>query len=402
MQNKDTFYAALVKQYLLNELTVNQVSELFDWIEQEPDAYQRIMDSEEIRDLLETKGYETHLPSNISDSIRTRLIGSMQPTMQKAVHRIHFLKTAWFRSVAAAILILIIGSVAYLWKTQRQNAPLVTTNPAPMRNDVAAPQMSRAMIILGNGKNIVLDSAAKGLLAMQGSVQLRKQENGSVVYSGNTEKPEYNTLMNPRGSKPVSLLLADGSKVWLNAESSVRYPTAFSGGAREVEITGEAYFEIAHDPAKPFIVTKGITSITVLGTHFNVNAFDDEETIKVTLLEGSVKVSSVKTKNSKTIKPGEQVIVSRDAQLQTQQAVDLDEVMAWKNGMFSMHKADVGAIMRQVARWYDVEVSYEKGIPKGTISGEVPKNLSLSEVLKVYQYSGVHFSIEGKKIIVKP
>ena len=216
------------------------------------------------------------------------------------------------------------------------------------------------------------------------------------------------------------MVLADGSKVWLNAASSLRFPTAFSGPERRIEFSGEGYFEVEENAAKPFIVSsipatagngRGV-EIKVLGTHFNVNSYDDEASIKVSLLKGSVQVAQVnkdditaralKNSNAKILKPGEQAEISDSKLLQVKDDVDMDEVMAWKNGFFSFNNADLQSVMRQLTRWYDVEVVYEGNIPKRQFEGKMQRNLNLSEVLKIIETNNVHFKIKGKKIVVNP
>jgi ferric-dicitrate binding protein FerR (iron transport regulator) len=240
-----------------------------------------------------------------------------------------------------------------------------------------------------------------GTLAVQNEVQVMKTAEGKVVYTGATTKGElvYNTLFNPRGSKVVDMQLSDGSHVWLNAGSSLTYPVAFVGNERKVTIKGEAYFEVAHDDSKPFVVSKDDVSVTVLGTHFNVNAYDDEDALKVTLLEGSVRVAS--NGNLKVIKPGEQAIAA-SGKLQVASDVDLNEVMAWKNGIFKFKDATIESVMRQIARWYDVEVSYEGKVTNHFIA-TIPRNVSAANAFKILeQTGGVNFKIEGNKVMVTP
>jgi ferric-dicitrate binding protein FerR (iron transport regulator) len=234
-----------------------------------------------------------------------------------------------------------------------------------------------------------------------------KLANGEIAYKGNSENIEYNTLSNPRGSKVISLILADGSKIWLNAGSTLKYPTAFAGNERKVEVTGEAYFEVAHvsslggrpGTAMPFIVTKGETSVRVLGTHFNVSAYDDEKSLDVTLLEGSVKVSN--GDENVLIAPGQQAAL-QDSRLTIHNNVDIEEVMAWKNGLFSYKGADVETIMRQVSRWYNVDVVFEEPVTE-KFYAQVSRNTNVSKLLKMLEATrAVHFSINGKTIAVRP
>lgn len=308
-----------------------------------------------------------------------------------------------WRMVAAASVIAIVSTLIYITVNRSQG----TGSPvAEILTDIKAPESSRAVITLANGKRIYLDSADTGTLVTQQNMHVIKNEKGEVVYqrSDNTPQREiaYNSLFNPRGSRVITLALSDGTKVWLNSESSLRYPAAFTGRTREVEITGEAYFEVAHDAAKPFYVKKGDVNVRVLGTHFNVNAYEDEESLKVTLLEGSVSVQHTTGNNKQSLimKPGQQTSVS-NGRLAVINGLDLDEVMAWKEGQFIYTNADIPTIMRQIARWYDVEVVYQDRIAdKYTVN--VSRDVPVSKLFHFIETSGgVRFKIEGKKVIVK-
>jgi len=206
--------------------------------------------------------------------------------------------------------------------------------------------------------------------------------------------------MTTTNGKQYQLQLSDGSKIWLNAASSVTYPTAFTGNERKITITGEAYFEIAHDAKKPFTVSAHGMDVEVLGTHFNVNAYDDEENTSTTLLEGSVKIKNRQATTLLT--PGQQLQLNKDGKINLVRDADVQEAVAWKDGLFIMKKAAIPSIMRQIARWYDVEVAYSNGVPAGRISGDIPRNMNLSKVLEVMELSGVHFMITGKKVLVTP
>jgi ferric-dicitrate binding protein FerR (iron transport regulator) len=205
-------------------------------------------------------------------------------------------------------------------------------------------------------------------------------------------------MTTPRGGE-YQLTLPDGSHVWLNAESSITYPTAFNDNERKVSITGEAYFEVAKDKTKPFKVGIGIATIEVLGTHFNVNTYKEEPTNNVTLLEGSVRIKSVHT--SLVLKPGQQGQLS-DRGLSLTANPDLEQVMAWKNGMFLMSNTDLSAIMRQVSRWYDVDVFFETNPTHEKFGGGISRNLPLSEILDLLKNAGVSFRLDGRKLYVRP
>lgn len=305
----------------------------------------------------------------------------------------------WQKIAIAASVIVVLAVGGYLLLNKNDDKPGIAEVSEEI--DVKSPAINRAMIKLADGRVVYLDSAANGQLAVQDNVKLIKLANGKISYqsavgSGQPTELIYNTLTNPRGSKVIDMALADGSHVWLNAGSSVTYPIAFTGNERKVSITGEAYFEVAHDKTKPFYVTKGNMQVQVLGTRFNVNAYDDEQEIKVTLLEGAVKVH--KGDQIGLLKPGEQAQVAGD--INVIKGVDLENVMAWKNGLFDCNGLDLATILRQAARWYDVEVVYQSKPTTEIYMGSIPRNVKLSELLKILQLSGVKFSIEGQKLIV--
>jgi transmembrane sensor len=331
------------------------------------------------------------------------------------VRRMH--GTWW---AAAAILVCLSGAVFYLMN-KRASTDLAKADPI-IKNDVE-PGSNKAVLTLADGKTIVLDDAANGVVAQEGKAKVIKPGDGKLVYSSDNSNGEgplsYNTLATPRKGQ-YQLRLPDGTKVWLNAESSIHYPTGFRGKERRVQITGEAYFEVTHDKEMPFIVEKGDMQVEVLGTHFNVNAYNDESAIKTTLLEGKVKVRRkwavgngelAKGNGQKAmdkiqevvLKPGEQAIAEVHSPLTIRHSPDLEQVIAWKNGLFHFESADIRTIMRQLARWYDVEVVYEGATEKNDpLFVEISRNTRLSDVLKVLQESGsAKFSIQGRKIIVK-
>lgn len=264
-----------------------------------------------------------------------------------------------------------------------------------------APGGNKAILTLQDGSTIVLNDAENGTLATQGNTRVIKLANGQIAYneaSGPADKVLYNTMTTPRGGE-YKLTLPDGTNVWLNSASSINYPTAFVGKERKVSITGEAYFEVAKDKSKPFYVVAGNQSIEVLGTHFNVMAYSDEESIKTTLLEGSVKISE--HNNTSILKPGDQAVVASKGGI-TVKPANIDEAMAWKNGYFKFSRVDIKHIMRQISRWYDVEVAYEGDLPDDEFVGKIGRGENISQILHVLELEHVHFKIEGKKIIVLP
>lgn len=326
-----------------------------------------------------------------------------------------------FGRIAAAASVLLILTVAGWFMLNRSVKPGVTT-AAVMKNDVA-PGGNKALLTLADGSTIVLDNAANGVVAEEGNATVVKLKNGQLVYktdkdqaAGKQGEVAYNTLSTPKGGE-YKIVLPDGSEVWLNAQSSITYPTTFNAKERKVQVTGEAYFEVAKlvtvkdGKRVPFLVdiknkkTGGnMGQVQVLGTHFNINAYDDEKAVKTTLLEGKVKFvttanASTKDTASAILSPGEQAVVRGDVQVKK---VDVNNVMAWKNGVFHFENADVQTVMRQLSRWYDVEVVYKRDIEKDDpLFFEVKRNTNLSDVLKVLnEANGAKFSIEDKKIIV--
>lgn len=301
--------------------------------------------------------------------------------------------------MAAATLLLMIGT-AYLLLKPRQ-APTVAK---VIINDVPAGK-NGAILTLANGSSIVLDSVGNGLVTVQGSSQV-VMNNGQLAY--HTLGPvksagvQYNKLSTPRG-RQFDLVLPDGTHVWLNAASSLRYPAEFNGSAREVDITGEVYFEVAaaYDQQQhklPFIVhVNNETSIQVLGTHFNVNAYTDEAQMKTTLLEGAVRIN-----NTVTLKPGQQAAITKGAIKVTDNA-NTAQAVAWKDGIFYFAgRTGVADVLRQLSRWYDVEVIYEHGIPAMVFTGKMQRDLSLSQALKGLADMGVNFRIEENRLYVNP
>ena len=318
------------------------------------------------------------------------------------VHRVHFLRrTRWW--AAAAIIVMLTGTAYWLLNKTPKQQLVAKVGPA---NDVQ-PGRQGALLTLANGRVVLLDSMGNGVVASEKGAEVVMKD-GELTYNAaiaHNVPITYNTISTPKG-RQFALQLPDGSKVWLNAASSLRYPVVFAGSERRVEITGEAYFEVAtlrlrSGQKMPFKVSiDNKTTVEVLGTHFNVNAYHDEGTIKTTLLEGAVKVSH--EKQTQLLKPGEQVSVSQSSQLSHPIPVQTDEVVAWKNGTFSFTNASLETVMRQLARWYNIEVEFVGEIPGGAFSGEIDRSLTLDQVLKGLTKTRVHYTIQKNKLLVQP
>jgi transmembrane sensor len=390
----------LIVKHLQGTLTPAEEAELTAWINADETnklIFDQVTDATFVREaMLKIRTYDRQ-------RIWERVRAQMQMTPEADI--IPMRRTSPWKKLAVAASI--IGAIAFAgyWLMKDKTTDNGPQTTVVQTNDVKAPDKNRAQIKLADGRIVYLDSAGNGELVNANGVVVKKTEDGKIVYekadgSSTTLTVSYNTLSNPRGSKVIDMTLSDGSRVWLNAGSSLTYPVAFIGKERKVSITGEAYFEIAHDKTKPFTVSKGEMKVEVLGTHFNVNAYDDEENIKVTLLEGSVKVSSVVSRQSSVLKPGQQAIAAVDGGLRTVDGIDLETVMSWKNGRFIFKSADIESIMREVARWYDVEIVYEEKVNQ-KFNGKIPRSMSAMNVFKVLEETGgVHFKIEGKKVVV--
>lgn len=392
----------LIVKSIRSELSVAEEMELKEWAQAKPGnrwLLDRMMD-ESLR-TQDIKNMATIDVAAAEEKIVTKLFRTQAPVYEMKSRK-NWLPhspslTLWWASAAAVIIIFAIG--AYLWTIQQKEKPSVTqTSPVPVQNDVAAPSVTRATITLSNGQKVFVDSATAGTIATEQGASIKKLGDGSIVYNAERANADmaYNTLVVPRGSQIASIVLSDGTKVFLNAASTLRYPVAFIGRERRVEVSGEAYFEVTNDASKPFIVSKDQTSVQVLGTRFNVNAYSEEQDIKITLLEGSVKVSNRKTAG--LLKPGQQARISEDIDVKE---VNVDEVMSWRDGIFLLDNMELQTLMRQVSRWYDVDVKYEGKKPSRKFGGGVSKDQPLSKILEMLRRYGIDFQVEGKTVIVK-
>lgn len=315
---------------------------------------------------------------------------------------------------AAAILLAIIGGWRLFFQPVSHNPARVASNHKTDKD--VRPGRDRALLTLPDGTRIDLDSARNGQIATQGAAVFSKSNGALSISFAGTGPITHQTgkepdpahpeaageafISTPRGGQ-YQLILPDGSKVWLNSASSLRFPTVFRGKQRSVELSGEGYFEIAKNASMPFFVKVNDMQVRVLGTHFNTMAYPDEKTINTTLLEGAVEVSSGDL--SKRLAPGQQAALNNAGhQLAVGQA-DIQKAVAWKNGLFEFDHTDLATIMRQLARWYDIEIVYQVTADKTPLGGSISKNLGLTEVLDLLEANGInHFKIEGKKVFVLP
>ncbi len=312
----------------------------------------------------------------------------------------------WLMPAAAAVLAVILGTYFLTGSSaSTKETPEAVTATTPPPQDLA-PGGDKALLTLEDGSVIVLDSTSNGVISLQDNIKVVKKANGQVVYEINgrqlsvADEPVYNTISTPRGGQ-YQVTLSDGTKVWLNAASSIRFPVVFTGDERKVEITGEAYLEVAKNIHLPFRAKAGGSEIEVLGTHFNVNAYDNETAIRTTLLEGRVKVHAP-DKTVKTLSPGQQSAIDRSGKVQVVNNADTEEAVAWINGRFQFNSTDIATILRQIERWYDVDVEY-RGTVSMRFTGQLNRSVFASKIFeKLALTDEVRFKIDGRKIIVSP
>ena len=387
----------LFNQYFKKTATEQEEQELFELL----GTY---ADEEELTSLLKNTwdGFENK--ETIFDPTKSgQILNHILQAKEEDIVAVPFVKhnLLWRKITAAAAILLlsIIGAFFYLNQTQKLFKKVVQKRP--LNNDIL-PGGNKAVLTLANGKTIVLDNAHTGLLAKQGNTNIAKTKDGQVIYKAphhlpNDQNIALNTISTPTGGQ-YQIVLTDGSKVWLNAASSLRFPAVFTGKKREVEITGEAYFEVAKNAAMPFVVKTGRSVIEVLGTHFNVMAYDNESVIKTTLLEGSVKVRSGNSVNF--LKPGQQALLNAQGQTRIIEDADVDDETAWKNGLFQFKDAGIETVMRQAERWYNVTTSYEGKIPVKQFTGRISRSVKISELLNMLKFFGVNFKMDGRNITV--
>lgn len=303
----------------------------------------------------------------------------------------------WWYAAAAAALVLFFG-VGYLF---RQDMHQGLANNKTVQQDVL-PGGNKAVLTLADGIKISLADAKKGTIAKQAGVKLEKTDDGQIIYTvtgdgASLTSTASNTIETPIGGQ-FQIHLPDGSKVWLNAASSLKYPVCFDGAReRKVALSGEAYFEVAKDKAKPFIVSTDNQTVKVLGTHFNINAYTDEASVKTTLLEGSVQVCSGEV--TEQIRPDQQAVLT-NKHLHII-AIDGQDAIAWKRGNFEFDNADIKTVMRQLSRWYDIQVVYQGEIPRIHYSGMLSRNNNISVILNMLKKTGkINFKIDSRTVTI--
>ena len=391
----------LIERYLSREISGEEKEVLDSWLHESPAHqafFESVTDKAKLQEKLQQFFVAKAMTTEARASANELVFGSQTP--------VRSLRSRWKQWAAVAAILILVTSGAYLWFNQREPLTVAQTGEKqkPASMDVA-PGKYKARLTLGDGSTITLDSAAAGKLAQQGNTEVLNKKGGLTYQPGTTagETTVYNTLTTAKG-EIYNLQLSDGSRIWLNSASSVRYPVAFAGKERKVAITGEAYFEVAHlDNSMPFKVVVNDMEVRVLGTHFNINAFKDEAKIRTTLLEGSVAVTPAGSANTVILKPGEQAGMDNLGNIKIDKEVDLQEVMAWKNGKFVFRNTNIQLIMRQMERWYDLDSATftNEEVRKWEFTGEISRYNKASKVLQLLEETGGgKFEISGKKILI--
>ena len=376
--NHKQYFTNILRKYRLGTASPEEV----DFLER----YYDLFDSNE------------ELSLTVEDSIRIK--GLIKNSIDQELDRSNTLRKTnpwqWFRYAAAASVVVMLSITLFLLLNPRTD-----NGSFANREQDIAPGGNKAVLTLANGRKIVLDDAAQGQLNNQSGISIIKTADGQVVYKvnteeGNTTEVTRNTISTPNGGQ-YTIILSDGTKVKLNASSSLSFPNIFGEEDRTVDLEGEAYFEVAKQNGKNFLVHSGIQTVQVLGTHFNIDAYADEKDIRTTLLEGSVKV--ILGEQSVLITPGQQAVVTRTGNI-SKKDVDLEKEVSWINEQFAFDNDDLKSVMRQISRWYDVNIVYVGDIPDKKFFGGIPRNSKLSEVFKILELNNIQSELNGNTVKV--
>jgi ferric-dicitrate binding protein FerR (iron transport regulator) len=385
MNQPEDYQEALLKKYLDGQCSPEEMATLYSWL-LSSDTHKPLLVVMQ-QDFERMMKAPSPVPEEISNRIETRLMESIG--REKVVH----LRVAyrWKWAAAAAVAVLLTTGVTLYYGLQKPAVPVLALKAAAVK-----PGTNKAVLTLADGSVVTLDSAGNQVI-QQGGTKV-EQKNGELQYAaaGGNAAIGYNMLKVPRGGQ-FTIVLPDGTQVWLNSASSLRYPTAFSGNNRTVEMQGQGYFEVKKNTKQPFIVKVNSMEVQVLGTGFDIMAYDDEEELRTTLVSGAVKVKQGGVE--KYLKPGEQAAIDNSTGVMSIRSADVQGVVAWKTGFFEFDNANINTILRQLARWYDIEVD-TKTVDKRLFGGRINRNLPLSEMLSLLESSGAKFSLEGRKLTV--
>ncbi|SIN87415.1 FecR family protein [Chitinophaga niabensis] len=377
---------SLMEKYAAGSLSAEEEQHFRSWMEQvSPAEFQSLLNE------------ASHIPAAFKawQSPSPEFIQRLEQRLDERSGKTKIFTLTRMVAAASVIVLAVIAAVFY-YNREPQARTLAQQEQQP---DVH-PGGNRATLQLGDGTVIALDSANEGELTRQGNTRIIKLANGQLAYQGGDEHavPVFNTITTPNGGQ-YQIELPDGSKAWLNAASSLRFPSYFAGGERVVELEGEGYFEIAANAAQPFRVKIREGVVEVLGTSFNINAYADESAARTTLLQGAVKVH--KGTAAMLLKPGQQAVMSNGTITRLPNA-DTEQAIAWKNGFFQFDGIGLPELMRQISRWYNLEVKFEGKIPEREFAGKISRDVNLQDVLKALQINGVNFKRTGNILVVTP
>ncbi len=380
MEEKRLYY--LLQRNSEGTITFSEREELYQWFSKIEEDERAFMLPEEEKPAMTAEMLEAFRRNYIKKEPEGK-IKEPEGKITASLKRTRLYPGRW--AAAAAV----IGFTASLFLVHKKVSIPAMAAAGAHENKIAR----HAILTLGDGQKIQLDSQKTGKLAGGNGMEIVKLDSSSVAYKGVTNDNSYNTLTTPRGVT-YQVVLPDASKVWLDAESSLRYPVSFNGSSREVELTGEGYFEVRRDPKRPFIVRAGRQLIEDLGTAFNINAYGDEPEMQTTLINGAVRIGG------KVLKPGQQAL-SKDENIVVKEA-DIQKVLAWQRGVFEFDNTSLQAILRQISRWYDIKIVYVHPVSAMELGGSIQKKSSLADVLKFLEDSGVNFKVERGIVYVNP
>ncbi len=389
--NKQERISFLLDRYINNNCSANELNELFRLLNH--DSNNELLQHE-----LKLLWQNTRPEQHHTNEQWEQLYNSMMHKTQKKPKVIPKRSYVNLMVAASVILLLFVGIFSYFQYQSIQHKTRI--EQASLKNELL-PGTNKAILTLANGTKVALDDVLNEKVSTQAGVQLTKTASGQLIYhiqqQAASSKLSFNTIETPRGGQ-YQLILSDGTKVWLNANSSLKYPISFSKTERLIELKGEAYFEVTKNKNAPFKVISNKQVLEVLGTHFNINGYEDEHDIKTTLIEGSVKISDQSNQTKIFLKPGQQSSFQK-SRFEISN-VDTEAAIAWKNGYFTFDKTTLETIMRQVSRWYDVEVTYQDKTVKDLLfSGNVSRFENATQVLSILELTGlVHFKVEGRRI----
>lgn len=385
---KNPLIEQLLNKYLLETINEEETRQFFALLD-DPDCRAFVMEC--IGEDLEEGAFDDRMDAQVAGRIKQRLALRIQDDRRGRVAGLF----RYRRVVAAAAAVLVIAVGMGIWLGSGRPEPGVAgKQPVAKKQDVP-PGKNGAILTLADGTKIDLDSTGNGRVLQQGRTKITKV-NGLVAYNGSGDEVMYNTITVPPAHQ-VQLALADGSRVWLNASSTLRFPTTFTGGERVVELTGEGYFEVAHKPGQPFAVKVAGIQIQDIGTQFDIMAYADEPSIRTTLVEGSARV--VNGGKSVVLRPNDQADAMKD-NLTVRPNADVEQAVAWKNGVFLFKGADLGYMLRQLGRWYNIAVVFPNEMPKGHVEADIPRTMNLSKVMEILHTMGIACKLEGDKLII--